>query len=72
MGDLFAASSWQFFVKRGQRDVVQGVGSFGSRLWECLKESYVVVPGFSALQRKKAQVGEQISLAFNVFVTPRC
>ena len=46
LGDLFAASSWQFFVKRGQRDVVQGVGSFESRLWESLKESYVAVPGF--------------------------
>ena len=46
LGELFATSSWQFFVEHGQRGVVQGVGIFGGRLWESIKETHVVLPGF--------------------------
>ncbi len=46
LGELFATSSWQFFVEHGQRGVVQGVGIFERRLWEGIKETHVALPGF--------------------------
>ncbi len=46
LDELFATSSWQFSVEHGQRGVVQGVGILDGPLWESIKETHVVLPGF--------------------------
>ena len=56
LGQLFADTSWQFFVKGGQGGGVQGVGLFESRLWESVKETYVVLPGFRLSNEKRLRL----------------